>query len=486
MQGGVLSVAATVLHVLVAAACVVHVLRSRKRPSATILWILTITYLPWIGPLIYLGFGINRIRRRIERRQSTRRSLAPRIRELRHPDGSPVSEADHPSFTGACPDVFREFFRLLDTLTAVGAMGGNRCTLMRGGEQVFGAMGEAIAAAERSVHMLTYILDDDRAGRPLLEEMAERAAAGVRVRVLVDGYGSNMLPPGAVRGYRRRGVDLRILRQFQPLRGRIAVNLRNHRKLLIVDGRLAFTGGMNISARHLLDQPERDCVLDYHTRVEGPVVAQLQRAFAEDWFDVTSEDVLDPDSFPPLEPVGTDVVRAIDSGPDRPVRVMLKAFCAAVQTASRSIRVVTPYFVPDPALVILLQLAAMGGVDTRVVVPRANNFRTVKYAARYLYPELMRAGVRIYEREAPFSHAKLMLVDDTWASVGSANWDMRTFHLQFDTNIGVVSPAFVAQVAEAVEREIEASTEITRDEFLPRPALRGILERAASLFADLL
>ncbi|MDP7113009.1 MAG: phospholipase D-like domain-containing protein, partial [Myxococcota bacterium] len=277
-----------------------------------------------------------------------------------------------------------------------------------------------------------------------------------------------------------------IQRQLQPLRGRIAINLRNHRKLLIVDGRLAFTGGMNISARHLLEQPPRRQVLDYHTRVEGPAVAQLQRVFAEDWFDVTSEPVLDSAAFPAIEPAGTDVVRAIDSGPDRSIRAMLKAFCAAVQTASRSIRVVTPYFVPDPALVILLQLAAMGGVDTRIVLPRDNNFRTVKYAARHLYPELMRAGVRIFEREAPFSHAKLLLVDDTWASVGSANWDMRTFYLQFDTNIGVVSPAFVGQIAAAVEEEMAASTEIVRETFLPRPALRGILETAASLFADVL
>ncbi len=486
IPNGAWSVAATALHVLVATGCVLHVLRSRKRPQATILWILTITYLPWIGPLIYLGFGVNRIRRRIEHRQANRRLLAPRIRELPHPEHGPVGEAGHPSFTGGCPEVFQEFFRLLDRLTGVGAVPGNRCTLMRGGEEVFGAMGEAVASATHSVHMLTYILDDDEAGRPLLEQLAERAAQGLQVRVLVDGYGSNMLPLSRVRAYRAQGVDLRFLRQFQPLRGRITVNLRNHRKLLIADGALAFTGGMNISARHLLSRPETRRVLDYHARIDGPATLQLQRVFAEDWFDVTGEALTDPVYFPNVEPAGTDLVRCIDSGPDRSTRVMLKAFCAAIQTAGRSIRIVTPYFVPDPALVILLQLAAMGGVDTRVVLPRANNFRTVKYASRYLYPELMRAGVRIFEREPPFSHAKLLLVDDTWASVGSANWDMRTFHLQFDTNIGVVSPAFVEQVAGAVDRELAASREITPETFLPRPALRGMLEKAASLFGDML
>ena len=486
MQHGAWSLAATVLHVLVATGCVLHVLRSRKRPAATILWILTVTYLPWIGPLLYLGFGVNRIRRRIEHRQENRRLLFPRIRELPHPEHEPVGETAHPSFTGACPEVFQEFFRLLDRLTGVSASSGNRCTLMRGGEEVFGAMGEAVAGATHSVHMLTYILDDDEVGRPLLEQLAERASQGLAVRVLVDGYGSNMLPLSRVRAYRRQGVDLRISRQFQPLRGRITVNLRNHRKLLIVDGAQVFTGGMNISARHLLSRPETGHVLDFHTRVEGPATLQLQRVFAEDWFDVTGEDIVDPAYFSQVEPAGTDVVRCLDSGPDRSTRVMLWAFCAAIQTAGRSIRIVTPYFVPDPAIVILLQLAAMGGVDTRIVLPRANNFRTVKYASRYLYPELMRSGVRIFERDPPFSHAKLLLVDDTWASVGSANWDMRTFHLQFDANIGVVSPAFVGQVAEAIEGELAASREVTLENFLPRPTVRGMLEKAASLFGDML
>ena len=481
-----LSAIASAGHLVLAVPCVIHVLRSRKRASATILWVLTIAYLPWAGALAYMAFGVNRVRRRIERRQSNARLLAPYIRELPGQEGAVLGEADHASFTGRCPDVFREFFRLLDNLTGVRAVPGNRCTLMRGGERVYGAMRRAIADAEHSIHLMTYILDDDQVGRSLLDALVERASTGVQVRVLVDGYGSNTFPRGRVKGYRRRGVDLRFLRQIQPLRGRFAINLRNHRKLLICDGRVGFTGGMNISGRHLLDGPGGGGVIDYHTRIEGIAVALLQRVFAEDWYDVTSESVLEPEYFPRMEPVGEDIVRLINSGPDRAQHVMLKAFCAAVQTAGRSIRIVTPYFVPDPALLILLQLAAMGGVDTAIVVPRANNFRTVKYASRYRYAELMRAGVRIFEREPPFSHSKLFVVDDVWACVGSANWDMRTFHLQFDTNFGVVSPPFVGQLAEAIEAEIAASTRVEPASFLPRPPIRGVLERTASLFEDLL
>ncbi len=481
-----LSLTASVLHLVLAAGCVIHVLRSRKRASATILWILTVIYLPWIGALAYMVFGITRVRRRIEARQSKARMLLPYLRELPGLQEAVHNEADHPSFSGACPDVFREFFRLLDNLTGLPALPGNRCELMYGGEAVYGAMEAAIDAARHSIHLQTYILDDDPVGRALLEALARRAEAGVEVRVLVDGLGSNKLPPHRVKQYRRRGIDLRVLRQIQPFRGRFAINLRNHRKLLVCDGRVAFTGGMNISQHHLLQPPSGEPVLDYHTRVEGPVVNQLQRGFAEDWFDVSSESILRREYFPEPSLAGDDTVRPIPGGPDQRHRVLLKAFCAAVQTAGRSIDVVSPYFVPDPALLILLELAAMGGVRTRIIVPRDNNYSVIKYASRYRYAELMRSGVEIYERAAPFSHAKIFLVDDVWASIGSANWDMRTFHLQFDTNIGVVSPEFVGQVRDAVEAEVAASRRIEPGTFLPRPPIKRVLERTAALFEDLL
>lgn len=482
----VLSVAAPALHVTVAAIAVLHILRSRKRAAATILWILVVVQIPWLGPLLYLLVGINRVRRRIERRQEKQALLAPRLRELPDRSTGDRGETWHEVFRGDCPPVYHEFFELLDNITGVGAVPGNRCRLFRGGERVFGAMEEAIEEARSSIHLQTYILDYDGVGRPLMERLERKAAQGVEVRVLVDGYGSRMFPLGKIRRHEKQGMRVRILRQLQPLRGRVSINLRNHRKILVCDGRVAFVGGMNLSARHLLEGERRKPHIDYHTRVEGPAALQLQRVFGEDWFDATSESILEPDYFPDVEPVGTDVVRTINSGPDRDEAVMLSAFCAAIQTAGHSIRIVTPYFVPDPAIITLLRLAALGGIDVKVIVPRENNYPYIKYASRYRYPELMRAGVQIYEREAPFSHSKLFLVDDTWASVGSANWDMRTFHLQFDTNVGVVSPEFVAQVREAIDGELAACTKIEPNTFLPRPRLRGIAERGMNLFEDLL
>ena len=476
----------TVAAVLFAVGCVIHVLQSRKRASNTVLWILVISYLPFVGPTLYLVFGINRVKRRIEQRLERQRRLSVGSGLLEAPPGTPTGEASQPAFTNGCPEVFREFFTMMDSLVDASAVGGNRCELMRGGERVYAAMAEAVTAAQTSIHLTTFILDHDQVGLALLDRMAERAAEGVEVRVLVDGYGTKLLPMSRVLSYRKRGVDLRVLHQLKPLSGRFAINLRNHRKILVCDGKVAFTGGMNISARNLLEERYKHTTVDYHTRVQGPAVPQLQRVFAEDWFDVTEESLFDGRHFPHLDAVGDDVVRTINSGPDQHRQVLLKVFCAAIQTAGHSIRIVTPYFVPDPAVLMLLKLAALGGVDTRIILPRANNIRLIKYASRYRYRELMRAGVRIYERRAPFSHAKLFVIDDTWASVGSANWDMRTFHLQFDTNIGVASPAFVEAVADAVDEEMACSGEILPDEFLPRPPVSGALERAASMFEDLL
>ncbi len=476
----------TVLGALFAVSCVIHVIQSRKRASNTVLWILVISYLPFIGPSLYLVFGINRVQRRIEQRLAHQRQLSVGSGQLEAPPGTPIGEAAQSGFTGGCPEVFREFFTMMDSLVGVAAVGGNRCELMRGGEAVYGAMQEAVSRARTSIHMTTFILDHDQVGLGLLDSMAERAAEGVEVRVLVDGYGTKLLPMSRVLAYRKRGIDLRVLHQLKPLSGRFAINLRNHRKILVCDGQVAFTGGMNISARHLLEGEGKHTTVDFHTRVEGPAVPQLQRVFAEDWFDVTDESVLEPSYFPHVDAAGDDVVRTINGGPDQNREVMLKVFCAAIQTAGRSIRIVTPYFVPDPAVLMLLKLAALGGVDTRIILPQANNIPIIKYASRYRYRELLRAGVRIYERGAPFSHAKLFVIDDTWASVGSANWDMRTFHLQFDTNIGVVSPPFVDAVVQAVDEEMAQAVEIRPEVFLPRPTVSGALERAASMFEDLL
>lgn len=475
----------SVMHIIVGIACILHILGSRKRASQTILWILAVIYLPWVGAIAYLIIGVNRVRRRLEKRQHRRERLPATLHELADPQELVLDESRHPKLREQWVPAFLEFFKLLDNLSRVDAVGGNRCELLRGGEKVFSEMERAVDEAEHSVHLMTYIVEDDEVGRALFDRLANRAKAGVKVRALVDGYGSNMFALFRVLRYRRAGVDLRLLRQFQPLRGRFAINLRNHRKLLICDGRVAFTGGMNISARHLLEGKNKKPVLDYHTKIEGPVVNQLQGVFGEDWFDVTSESIAEPAYFPEVEPVGTDIVRTVSGGPDHS-QLLLKTFCAALQTAGVSIRIVTPYFVPDPAVLMLLKLAALGGVDTAIVVPGINNHPEIKYACRYRYAELMRAGVKIYEREPPFSHSKLFLVDDLWACVGSANWDMRTFHLQFDTNLGVVSPDFVEQVKKAVDDEISASKRIDPETFLPRPRIRGVLERAASLFEDLL
>lgn len=482
----VISIVIPVVHVIISGSAVVHILGSRKRASPTILWILAVIYLPWVGPVLYLVFGVNKVRRRLEKRMERRAKMPNSITELAQPQGPAMGEANQTAAVGQWPDHFLEFFHLLDNLSVYEAVGGNRCQLMRGGESVYKEMERAIDEAQHSIHLMTYIVDDDDVGRSLFDHLVERAKQGIEVRALVDGYGSNNFAWRRVGRYRRAGIDLRMLRQFNLLQAKIAINLRNHRKILVCDGKVAFAGGMNISERHLLETDQKRPHIDYHTRIEGPVVAQLQGVFAEDWFDVTMESIADEGYFPDVGPVGEDIVRTISGGPDDRQHLLLKAFCAAIQTASESIDIVTPYFVPDPAIIMLLKLAALGGVRTRIIVPGENNHPEIKLASRYRYAELMRSGVMIYERKPPFSHSKLFLVDDVWASIGSANWDMRTFHLQFDTNIGVVSHSFVSQVRAAIEAELEQSERIDPTEFLPRPRIVGAAERFCSLFEDLL
>lgn len=443
----------TVAAVLFAVGCVIHVLQSRKRASNTVLWILVISYLPFVGPTLYLVFGINRVKRRIEQRLERQRRLSVGSGLLEAPPGTPTGEASQPAFTNGCPEVFREFFTMMDSLVDASAVGGNRCELMRGGERVYAAMAEAVTAAQTSIHLTTFILDHDQVGLALLDRMAERAAEGVEVRVLVDGYGTKLLPMSRVLSYRKRGVDLRVLHQLKPLSGRFAINLRNHRKILVIDGALGFTGGTNVSELHLAETPERTRSEDVHVAVRGPAVTQLSAVFAEDWHSSTGEALAEDLYFPRCAEQGTSVCRVLPSGPDGDYGAFHRLIVAAIHGAGLSLEIVTPYFIPSEAVSLALQVAAMRGVQVTVILPERLDHWFVGQASNSYLGPLLDAGVDIRKRPGAFVHAKVTVVDGLWALVGSSNVDPRGYWLNYELNLGIVGEEDVARISAWVETQ---------------------------------
>jgi cardiolipin synthase len=414
-----------------------HVLLRKRDIGGSIGWIGIAWLAPVLGSLLYLVFGINRV---------TRRAHRLRARRPWHGSGgrqqAPIERTDH----------LAPLDRTARRLTRRPAEGGNSVTLLRNGDEAYPAMIEAIGQARTSIALSSYIFLADDTGRTVIAALAAAHARGVAVRVLVDGVGSGYFWAGAYRQLRRAGIPAaRFLHSHLPWRMPF-INLRTHKKILCIDGRLGFTGGLNIAEENLVagadpaaDEPD-DLVRDTHFRVEGPVVAQLTDAFAEDWVFTTGETLAGDDWFPAPEPVGDTVARVVTSGPDQDLEKIEYLALQAIGCAERSIRIMTPYFLPDDRMLTALGLAVLRGVRVDVIVPQKSDHRVVDWAFRAQIGPLAATGAKIWRSPPPFEHSKLMTVDGLWCLIGSSNWDMRSFRLNFELNMEVYDQDLAARL----------------------------------------
>jgi len=478
------------LHLLLGAGITYDVLLHKRRPVSAVLWLWFVWTVPYLGALAYLTFGVDRVERGAAERAASR-ELVSRRAEL-HPTFEryaldrhhfdPEHRGDHPGahiFRGTDPAVGRN--RVLR---------GNRAELLVDGDAFFPSLREAIRGAEHSVHVQTFIFGRSRIGSELLDLLSRKASEGVEVRLLYDRFGSTMAHfTGYFRAARQAGVRVRSISQANPLKGRFQVNLRNHRKIAVVDGRVGFAGGINFKDEHHADRAGDGRIRDYHLRIEGPAVSDLQLQFVEDWVFATGvrpETLLGEEYFPPLSAEGEAVAQVVPGGPDREGRGLADAVFGAITAAERSLDLLTPYFVPDEPILQALRYAARRGVEVRLVVPRRGNHWYAEQAGRSLYGDLLEAGVRIFERKPPFLHAKAILADGAYAMLGSANLDYRSLHLNFETNVEVGDRSFARTLGEQVEREIEASREVRLDEHRRRPLPSKLVQNFCRLFQPVL
>ncbi|HKK28045.1 MAG TPA: cardiolipin synthase [Gemmatimonadota bacterium] len=476
-------------HVLLALGLTLDVLLHKERPVSAVLWLAILWAVPYAGAAAYLAFGVDRIRRGARERRVVQEMVHQSARLAPRLDEHILREAAPPP--GAPDRLGRHILRGTDpAVPAHRVLTGNRVRLLVDGDEFYPALREAILAAERTVHLQTFIFAPDAIGREFRELLSRRAEEGITVRLLYDRFGSTrahltrFFEPA-----RRAGVQVRSISQANPLKGHFQINLRNHRKVAVVDGRVGFVGGINIADKNVGARTGGQPIRDYHVRLAGPAVADVQLGFAEDWLFASGqppEELLGRDCIPDLEPVGSALVQVVPGGPESAGRGLADAFFAAIVAAEESVSIATPYFVPDAPIIRALSYASRRGVRTRVVVPAKNNHWYTGYAARALYGPLLEAGVRVFERGPPFMHAKALVVDDVYAMLGSANLDYRSLHLNFETNVEVVDPDFVATVARQVQSEIEASREVTPEAYASRPLPRRLAENFCRLFEPVL
>ena len=461
-------------------AATIHVVLHKRDSRAAIGWTGVIWLTPLVGPLLYFLFGVNRIHRKARR---LRRPLdQPRAADF--PTLDPTDDETEPPCPGA--EHLGTLVRLVGRVTGRPLLPGNRIVPLYSGEEAYPEMLAAIRGAEQSVALGTYIFDNDQAGRTFVDELAEAVARGVEVRVLIDAVGSHYTWPSVVRRLRRRRVPVaRFLPQLLPWYFPYA-NLRLHRKVLVVDGRVGFTGGMNIRQGHDATLNPRHPIHDLHFRVEGPVVARLQEVFADDWEFTTGEPLQGERWFRKLADAGPVHARVVPSGPDDDFEKLRTTFCGALSCADESVRIMTPYFLPDAGLISALNVAALRGVKVDILLPQRNNLRLVQWASTAELWHVLGHGCRVWLVPPPFDHTKLMLVDSVWSLIGSANWDSRSLRLNFELDVECYDPELAAALDDLVRRKLEKAVPVTLADLDGRNILFKLRDGVARLFSPYL
>lgn len=465
----------------VALSASLHALLKKRETNSVIGWVGLIWLAPLIGSFLYYCLGINRIQRKGSTLQNKLEAAFAKIK-IPIPDDVAIqldeAEVRHPRFS--------QLVGVVGKLTNRPLLPGNRITPLINGDTAYPEMLAAIANAKCSITLQTYIFDFDSAGRPFIDALEAATKRGVEVRVLIDDVGSKYSRRSTVRELHKRGVDCRT---FLPTWFPIFLpssNLRNHRKIMVVDGECGFTGGMNICGRCIVCNNPPHAVKDLHFKIKGPVVSHLQEAFATDWGFVTGEQLKGERWFPIPKVKGDSLARGIADGPDEDFERLLMTILAAIAVANHRIVILTPYFLPDPSMIRALNVAALRGVDVRVVLPSKNNIALVQWASNGLLLQIMEEGCRIFMTEPPFDHTKLILVDETWSLIGSTNLDPRSLRLNFEFNVECYSLKLARELSKLVNEKLSSAKELTIEAMKSRHVVWRLRDGIARLFTPYL
>jgi cardiolipin synthase len=462
-------------HFLAALLASIHALLNKRDSRAATLWLGTIWFLPVLGPLLYLALGVNRIRRR---------ALSPGVRKT-------VARAIPKNLGESEPSGVEHLKMLAHAVSQIvrrPLTPGNRVQPLINGDEAFPAMLAAIESATKSISLATYIFDNDASGILFADALARAVKRGVAVRVLIDAAGTRYSWPPITHRLKHDEVPVARFLPASVLKPwRVTtVNLRNHRKILVVDGHTAFTGGMNIRHGNMLAEKPSSPIRDLQFRVEGPLVAQLQEAFAADWA-FTTEETLDGEAwFPELQESGDVIARVIPDGPDADFETVRWTLLAALAEAQDSAQILTPYFLPDITLITALNLAALRGVRVDIILPERNNLRFVDWASRSLWWQVLERGCRIWLTPGTFDHSKLMIVDGHWVMLGSANWDARSLRLNFELNVEAYGRDFARQMSGVLANKLHGAREVTLAEMDGRNVTVKLRDAVMRLFSPYL
>jgi cardiolipin synthase len=460
---------------LVSAFTSAHAVLHKRDARSAAGWTALVWLVPLLGALLYLLLGINRIRRR---------AISMRKDQLRYDVSGAPETPERDSLAVALSATGSHLSNLavaIARITGRRLLSGNHIEPLVDGDAAYPAMLQAIASAERSVTFATYIFETRQVGASFVGALEAACRRGVQVRVLIDAVGARYSTPRVDRVLRKHRVPSALFMPVLPFWRAPYFNLRNHRKLMVVDGKLGFTGGINVRPDHVIADHPAYPTRDLHFRVEGPVVAQLQEVFAMDWTFSTRETLEGDLWFPEIAEAGTTLARGISDGPDEDLDKFTWTLLSALACARRSVLIMTPYFLPDSALNTALSAAALRGVEVDVLLPAQSNLRLVQWAMWRQLEEVLGHGVRVWLTPPPFDHTKLMLVDGEWSLIGSANWDTRSLRLNFEFDIECYDTRLAQTLTDYVQKRKRPARELAREELLARPAHARVRDGFARL-----
>ncbi len=459
-----------------------HALLNKRDPRSQLGWLVICLLIPGLGALSYWMLGVNRIRTRARKWQARGLfELAPEM-SGRFERAAGRLSAQFP----AMADTMISLLAISRRVTGRPLLSGNKVRPLYDGEQAYPAMLEAITGARNYVYLSTYLFQTDEAGERFIAALGDASERGVDVRVLVDAIGERYDRPRATKLLRRRPAIK--VRKFLPLafslRG-LRVNLRNHRKILVCDGAVGFTGGMNIGQRHMVkDAANVNPTVDIHFQVEGPAVFALEEVFFEDWRFTTGDE--DWGGYRKVPEVGHALCRGIKDGPNEDFEKLQWILVGAISAARGSVKIMTPYFVPTRELLAAINATALRGVSVQVILPERNNLPFVKWASQASLWELLQYGVEFFYQPPPFNHTKYLLVDDFYINIGSANLDPRSLRLNFEFNLEVYDPDLGRELGEHFDRVRARSRPITQESLEGRPFAIKLRDSIAKLFSPYL
>jgi len=458
----------------------VMILFEKRSPYKTVAWILTLILVPVFGVLFYLVFGQEYRKRKMYSRRGLkglrewRRITSRQLRSFDpHRNQPDLHHHEH---------IIRLMLNNSDALLTTG----NELEILKDGKQTFDAMFEAIANAKHHIHLEYYILNHDKIGDRLVELLLKKRAEGVEVRIIVDDVGSWSLKNKFFKKLLKNGIEIHPFMKVRFPRFTYRVNYRNHRKITVVDGKVGFLGGLNIADRYIDGDPKLGAWRDTHLKITGDAAASLQVVFAADWYFISKTELKGLEYFPKFSETDGVPMQICAGGPDYDWPGIEQAFLSGIINARKRVFLVTPYLMPPPTLLDALKTAALSKVDVRIIIPKKSDARIPQWSSFSYVEELLEAGVRMFFYEKGFIHSKYMLVDDAFSTIGTSNFDFRSFETNFETNAFIYNQAFNKKLEKHFLSDQRNCEEIKLAQWKERHLWHKIREALAHIVSPLL